>query len=127
MRRRDFFYGSSAGVALTASSDHLFAASSVNALRVPLGFDSQSMCAMKWKAPQFIEFAAQQKLDTFLINNLSLFESLEESYLRGLKMNADKHDLRLYIGAGSICENASSFNAKYGTAESFLGEAIRVA
>ena len=43
------------------------------------------MRAMKWKAPQFIEFAAQQRLDAVLINNLPLFESLEESYLRGLK------------------------------------------
>lgn len=95
--------------------------------RVPLGFDGHSMRAMKWKAPQFIEFAAEQKLDAVLINNLPLFESLEESYLRGLKESADRHGLRIYMGAGSICENGTSFNNKYGDARTFLSEAIRTA
>ena len=85
------------------------------------------MRAMRWKAPQFIEFAAEQKLDAVLINNLPLFESREESYLRGLKETADRHGLRIYMGAGSICENGSSFNNRYGDAKTFLAEGIRVA
>jgi sugar phosphate isomerase/epimerase len=102
-------------------------AASIDSIRVPLGLDGHSMRAMKWKAPQFIEFAAEQKLDAVLINNLPLFESREESYLRGLKDKADRHGLRIYMGAGSICENGSSFNDKYGDAETFLAEGIRVA
>ena len=102
-------------------------AASDDSTRVPLGLDGHSMRAMKWKAPQFIEFAAEQNLDAVLINNLPLFESLEESYLRGLKETADRHGLRIYMGAGSICENGSSFNDKYGDAKTFLAEGIRVA
>ncbi|MCP4889656.1 MAG: sugar phosphate isomerase/epimerase [Planctomycetaceae bacterium] len=95
--------------------------------RVPLGFDGHSMRAMKWKAPQFVQFAAEQNLDAVLINNLPLFESLEEAYLRRLKIEADRHGLRIFMGAGSICENGSSFNRKYGDAVSFLQKAIGVA
>ncbi len=128
--RREFL-GKVAGVAAMATTgafaqDSPKAASS-DATRVPLGLDGHSMRAMKWKATQFIEFAAEQKLDAVLINNLPLFESLEESYLRGLKETADRHGLRIYMGAGSICENGSSFNGKYGDAETFLAEGIRVA
>lgn len=128
--RREFL-GMVAGAAAMATAgafaqDSSKAVSS-DAARVPLGLDGHSMRSMKWKAPQFIEFAAEQKLDAVLINNLPLFESLEESYLRGLKETADRHGLHIYMGAGSICENGSSFNDKYGDAKTFLAESIRVA
>lgn len=128
--RRDFL-GMMAGTAAIAASA-VFAGESPDAdsplpARVPLGLDGHSMRAMRWKAPQFIDFAAEQKLDAVLINNLPLFESLEEPYLRGLKETADRHGLRIYMGAGSICENGTSFNKKYGDAETFLAEGIRVA
>ena len=128
--RRDFL-GMLAGAAAMATTG-AFAqdtpkAASSDLARVPLGLDGHSMRAMKWKAPQFIEFAAERKLDAVLINNLPLFESLEESYLRGLKETADRHGLHIYMGAGSICENGSSFNDKYGDAETFLAEGIRAA
>jgi sugar phosphate isomerase/epimerase len=128
--RRDFL-GLVAGVAAVAATGGFAQDSpkdaSSDATRVPLGLDGHSMRAMKWKAPQFIEFAAEQKLDAVLINNLPLFESLEESYLRGLKETADRHELRIYMGAGSICENGSSFNDQYGDAETFLAAGIRAA
>ncbi|MFZ5828434.1 MAG: sugar phosphate isomerase/epimerase family protein, partial [Planctomycetota bacterium] len=110
--------------ALTAKSTK---AATGESSRVPLGLDGHAMRAMKWKAQHFIEFAAEQELDAVLINNLPLFESLEESYLRGLKQTADRHGLRIFMGAGSICENGSSFNNKYGAAKTFLAEGIRVA
>jgi len=130
MPRREFL-GLLAGTAAMAATrgfarEPTQAAAEIPA-RVPLGLDGHSMRAMRWKAPQFIEFAAEQKLDAVLINNLPLFESLEESYLRGLKETADRHGLRIYMGAGSICETGSSFNDTYGDAKTFLAEGIRVA
>ena len=87
MRRREFL-GIAAGTVAMAARDALAdkspQAAAGESTRVPLGLDGHSMRAMKWKAPQFIEFAAEQKLDAVLINNLPLFESLVESYLRGL-------------------------------------------
>jgi len=128
--RRNFL-GTVAGVAAMAASGTFAqgspAMNSNRSSRVPLGFDGHSMRAMKWKAPQFIEFAAEQNLDAVLINNLPLFESLEEPYLRGLKERADECGLQIYMGAGSICENGGGFNDRYGDAETFLAEGIRVA
>ena len=128
--RREFL-GLLAGTAVSAATRGIAlesprAASNAPA-RVPLGLDGHSMRAMRWKAPQFIEFAAQQKLDAVLINNLPLFESLEAPYLRGLKETADRHGLRIYMGAGSICESSPTFNDAYGDARTFLAEGIRVA
>jgi sugar phosphate isomerase/epimerase len=128
--RREFLSivaGAAAMAATGARAAEPPKAASIDSIRVPLGLDGHSMRAMKWKAPQFIEFAAEQKLDAVLINNLPLFESREESYLRGLKDKADRHGLRIYMGAGSICENGTSFNDKYGDAKTFLAEGIRVA
>lgn len=128
--RRDFLQmiaGTATMAAAGAFAQESPDAASAAPARVPLGLDGHSMRAMLWKAPQFIEFAAEQKLDAVLINNLPLFESLEEPYLRGLKETADRHGLRIYMGAGSICENGTSFNKKYGDAKTFLAEAIRVA
>ena len=127
MRRRDLLLGAAAVSAATLTQNPVFATAPRDESRVPLGFDGHAMRAMKWKAPQFIDFAAEQKMDAVLINNLPLFESLEEAYLSSLKEKADRLGLRIYMGAGGICENASSFNDKYGDAKTFLGKAIRVA
>ena len=130
MPRREFLgllAGTAALAATRGSAQELSQAASTAPARVPLGLDGHSMRAMRWKAPQFIEFAAEQKLDAVLINNLPLFESLEESYLRGLKESAETHGLRIYLGAGSVCQNGSSFNDTYGTPQRFLSEAIRAA
>jgi sugar phosphate isomerase/epimerase len=130
MHRRDFL-ALLAGTAALAATPGVAQKPPQAALdapaRVPLGLDGHAMRAMRWKAPQFIQFAAEQRLDAVLINNLPLFESLEESYLRGLKETADSHGLRIYIGAGSICENSATFNDAYGDAKTFLAEGIRAA
>ena len=66
---------------------------------------------MKWKATQLIEFAAQQNLDAVLLHNLNYFESLDRSHLKKLNQFADFHALRIYIGAGGICRNATRVKA----------------
>jgi len=126
MQRRDFLIAS----AIAASSVHaksLRGAVSEDDTRVPLGLDGHSMRGMKWKATQQIEFAAEQRLDAVLLNNLNYFESLDESHLLKLKALADKHDLQIYVGAGGICKNAARFSDKWGDAQQMLATGIRVA
>ena len=82
---------------------------------------------MKWKATQLIEFAAERRLDAVLLNSLNYFESLEESHLLRLKDLASRHEMRIYVGAGGICENAAKFSNKWGNAEEMLATGIRVA
>ena len=111
LQRRQFL--STAAVTLVATGtivDRLFASDSGDSRRIPLGLDAHSMRGMRWKATQLIEFAAEQRLDAVLMNNLNYFESLEESHLLKLRALANKHDIRIYMGAGGVCENAANFN-----------------
>lgn len=127
-RRRDFLLVAATAIAATGlSSSVLSAPAPIDSTRVPLGLDGHSLRGMQWKAAQLIEFAAEQRLDAVLLNNLNYFESFEESYLLRLKELASKQDIRIYVGAGGICENAGSFSDKWGNAEKMLAAGIRVA
>ncbi len=95
--------------------------------RVPLGLDAHSMRAWKWKAPQLIDFAAECRLDAVSFNSLAFFESLEEEYLRQIRDRAASHGLNIYLSAGSICENGTSFSPKYGSARELALLGIRTA
>lgn len=128
LQRRDFLRASAVAIAATGgNSMQLAVADAQDSTPVPLGLDGHSLRGMKWKATQLIEFAAKQRLDAVLLNNLNYFESLEESHLLGLKELARKHDVRIYIGAGGICKNAARFSDKWGNAEQMLATGIRVA
>ena len=127
-RRRDFLVATATAIAATAVDVKLLTANDSNdSTRVPLGLDGHSLRGMKWKATQLIEFAAEQRLDAVLLNSLNYFESLEESHLRKLKDLASRHDMRIYVGAGGICENAAKFSNRWGNAEEMLATGIRVA
>lgn len=127
-RRRDFLLVAATAIAATGlNAKALPAAAPIDSTRAPLGLDGHSLRGMQWKAAQLIEFAAEQRLDAVLLNNLNYFESLEESHLLSLKELASKRDVRIYVGAGGICENAGSFSNKWGNAEKMLATGIRVA
>ena len=82
---------------------------------------------MKWKAPQLITYAAEQRVDAVLFNGFQYFDSLEESHLREIKQLADRHRLIIRIGAGSISKGAVKYNSRYGTPEETLARGIKVA
>ena len=128
LRRRDVLAAAGASVAASAFRAKLSdAADPAGPNRVPLGLDGHSLRGMKWKATRLVEFAAAQRLDAVLLNNLNYFESLDESHLLGLRELANKHDMQIYIGAGGICSNAARFSDRFGDAESLLATGIRVA
>ena len=130
MQRRQFIVAAAIGAASTVSPSSAFCLNDTAGKRIPLGLDGHSMRSMrwkKWKATQLIEFAAEQKLDAALFNGLHYFESLEASYLQGLKDLADRHEMKLYIGAGGIANNGKQFRDTWGTAEELLTTGIRVA
>ena len=95
---------------------------------VKLGFDTYSLRAFKWKAPQLLDFAAEQKLDTIQISSLDDYESLEPAYLQGIKDQATRLNITLDGGTGCICPSSQSF-AKTGppTAEERVLQGLRVA
>ena len=122
MNRRSFLAQTLAAIA-TASLSRAAAAGS----KLAIGLDHFAVRATGWKAAQFIDYAASLKLDTMFISELHVFESFEDAYLKGLKEQADKAGLKLYVGTGSVCKTSNTWKDTYGTPEEHLGLTIRVA
>lgn len=96
-------------------------------LGIKLGLDNFAVRAMKWKAPQLIDYAAQLKTDSLFITDFGPFEKFDETYLLDLrKMAADK-GLQIQLGSWSICPTSKSFKKDWGTAEEHLALGIRMA
>jgi sugar phosphate isomerase/epimerase len=95
--------------------------------RIPLGLDAHSVRAMRWKAPQLLEYAIEQNADALLLNGPNYFESLDEAYLVKLRQTAHSKGIRMYSGAGSICKKSTGYSDKHGTPEQVLELGIRIA
>jgi len=120
MLRRTFLQTVSAGAA---------AASGAAAEEVPvkLGFDSYSVRAFRWKAPQLIDYAAAQKLDTIQLSSLDDYESHDPAYLAKVKDQAARHNISIDAVMGCICPSSKSFSKDGPPARDRLLEGLRVA
>jgi 3-oxoisoapionate decarboxylase len=125
--RRDFIRLMATTAAAGALSGPLRAAAGSASAKVPLGMDAYSLRAYKWPAARLIAYAAEQKLDAVLFNNLKAFESLDDTYLHGLKQTAEASGIRLYLGIGSITPGATTFVKDYGPVDALMTTGIRVA
>ena len=108
-----------------ASATPLFAQERKTKIKV--GYDNFAVRAMKWKAPQLLDYAAKMKCDTLFISDLDSYDSLEDAALREVKKKADDMGIELYAGGWSICPTSKSFRNNRGTAEEHLRLGIRVA
>ncbi len=96
--------------------------------KLKLGFDNFSIRAFGWKAPRLIEYASSVKVDTLLLSDLDVYESLEESYLQQLRSQAQRARVDLQAGTGSICPTSQAYNEdKWGQAEDHARLLIRTA
>jgi sugar phosphate isomerase/epimerase len=105
------------------------AASSAAAEEVPvrLGFDTYSVRAFKWKAAQFLDFAAAQKLDTIQFSSLDDFDTHDPSYLAGVKDRAARLNITVDAGMGCICPSSKSFTKDGPPARERVVAGLRVA
>lgn len=94
---------------------------------IKLGFDNYSIRSWGWKAPQLLDFAAEERLDTVLFSDLDVYERHDSVYLRELRARADRLGVEIHAGTGSICPSSTSFDDRFGTAEEHLRLTIRVA
>ncbi|HWN94793.1 MAG TPA: sugar phosphate isomerase/epimerase [Methylomirabilota bacterium] len=128
--RRDFLKNVTAVAATAALAPNAFAQNETTApkkLGIKLGLDNFAVRAMKWKAPQLIDYAAQLKTDSLFITDFAPFEKFDDDYLRDLrKMAADK-GLQIQLGSWSICPTSTRFKKEWGTAEEHLALGIRMA
>jgi hypothetical protein len=67
------------------------------------------------KRLQFIDYAASLKLRHDLLSELGVFENFEDAYLKSLKEQAHRANLKLYVGTGSVCESSNTWKPANGT------------
>ncbi len=117
-----------AGLALgLPETAHSQSAAAAPRLNIKLGLDNFAVRAMKWKAPQLIEYAVSLKTDSLFITDLGPFENFEDGYLKDLRSKAADQGLQIYLGSWSICPTSKAFKKDWGTAEEHLGLGIRMA
>ncbi len=95
--------------------------------RLKLGMDNFSVRAFGWKAPQLLEYAASQKLDTLLISDLDSYESLETPALKDVAAQARALGIELLPGTLCLCPTSTRFDKKRGTAQEHAKLLVRVA
>lgn len=126
VNRRQFLQGLTAATLVSALPASL-RAQTPSAQKVKLGYDNFAIRAFGWKAPQLLDYAAEQKVDTLFITDLDAYESLDDAYLRDVKAKADQLGVEIYVGSWSICPTSVRFKNNWGTAEEHLSTGIRVA
>ena len=79
---------------------------------VKLGLNHFGIRAFGWKATQLIDYAASQQLDAIFLSELNVLEKTDEAYLTGLRAQADKAGLAVYLGMCSICPTSGTFDPR---------------
>ena len=92
-----------------------------------LGLDNFAVRAMKWKAPQLVDYAASLSADSLFITDLDAFELFDTPYLTALRQRAAERGVQIHVGTWSICPTSKAFKPNWGTAEEHLALGIRVA
>jgi len=96
--------------------------------RTRIGFDNFSVRAFDWKAPRLIQYAASLKVDTLLLSDMEVYETLDPSYLAQLQKQAARSRVELQAGTGSICPTSKAYNEqKWGKAEDHARALIQTA
>jgi sugar phosphate isomerase/epimerase len=125
MNRRAFLQ--SIPAALAAAQQTHAQQMPANAVPIKLGFDTYSLRAFKWKAPQLVDYAGSLKLDTVQISSLDEYESKEPAYLQKIKEQAARYNMVLDAGMGCICPSSHSFSKNGPPARERMLEGLRVA
>jgi len=94
---------------------------------VKLGFDTYSIRAFRWKAPQFLEYAAGLKLDTIQFSDMADYESSEPAYLQKVKDQAARLNITIDAGMGCICPSSKSFSQSGPPVRERVLQGLRVA
>jgi sugar phosphate isomerase/epimerase len=96
-------------------------------LGIKLGLDNFSVRALKWKAPELIDYAASLQTDSLFITDFGPFEKRDDAYLRDIRKMASDKGLQIHLGSWSICPTSKAFRKDWGTAEEHLALGIRMA
>lgn len=103
------------------------ASAATSPAKIKLGYDNFAVRAMKWKAPQLLEYGQKLKIDSLFITDLDAFESTESSHLKEVRAMAKDRGIDIHLGTWSICPTSVRFKKNWGTAEEHLGLGLRMA
>lgn len=95
--------------------------------KLSIGLDHFAVRGTGWKAPQFLDYAIEQKLDTLFLSELGVFESFEDSYLNPIRQKAEAAGIKLYVGTGSVCDTSNTWKPANRTGVEHLALTIRIA
>jgi sugar phosphate isomerase/epimerase len=125
--RRRFLKATSLAAAAPATMTLAAAAPPAPPVRLKLGFDNFSLRALGWKAPKFVQYAADQKVDALLLSDLDVYENHSAEHLATVGKMARDAGIELHVGTLAICPTSTRFDKKWGTAEELLALLIKVA
>ncbi|MGD0497325.1 MAG: sugar phosphate isomerase/epimerase [Bryobacteraceae bacterium] len=94
---------------------------------IKLGFDSYSVRAFGWKAPQLLDYAAGLKLDAIQLSSLGDYESLDTAYLQKIRDQAARLGIAIDAGMGCICPSSGAFDKNGPPARDQLLAGLRAA
>ena len=122
--RRTFLTAAGSAIAFQTARHTLAAPGEVS---IPLGFDTYSLRAFRWKAMQLLDYAATLKLDTIQISSLNDYESLDPGHLARVKEHAATLGIVIDAGMGCICPTSASWSAKNGDPVDNIARGLKVA
>ena len=118
---RRSFLASAAGAATTAS-----AAKGQTPMN-KLGLDFFSLRSQGWSPFQLLDFAAANGCEVAHFSEPRFLGSTESDHLRKVREHADKLDLEIEVGFGSICPTSTRFDANAGTPRAQLLDMLTAA
>ena len=92
-----------------------------------LGVDTFSLRFNDWDAFQFLEYSQKIGLDVVHFSNLQPFKSVDPGYLDEVKQAAQRLNLDIEVGMGSICPTSTTFSDKNGSAVEQLTQMLHIA
>lgn len=128
MRRRAFMqstFGAAMAAQSSASGPQSSAAQTSSGRGLKFGYDSFNFRGYGWKAIQFLDYAAQQKLDAVNLSELGDYESEDPGYLQKVKDHAQQLGIQIDGGLGCMCPTSTSYNKASGDAEQFWRRGLR--
>jgi sugar phosphate isomerase/epimerase len=127
MKRRNFLQGAVLTAPLLSSGSTFARGLALKETKLALGYDNFAVRAMKWKAPELIDYAAKLKCDTLFITDFGPLEKMDDGYLGDLRKKAADVGVKILLGSWSICPTSKKFRDTWGTAEKHLQLGIRAA
>ena len=92
-----------------------------------LGLDFFSLRSQGWSAFELLDFAAKNGCEVAHFSEPRFLGSVEPRHLKSVREHADKLDLEIEVGFGSICPTSTRFDQQAGTAREQLLNMLSVA